>query len=317
MNIFHLFLGHPKQPKLPLVRLRIFYPQIFEPFSVHRFGHRFVSKIANNKDIILFSRKKVEKTKAVGIDHEVLATILRQEGIEKKRVEDLVKKYFEQTEEDKRLLVLSEIGVSSAVQEYVDKEVKEAMRILVEHQMGKTKIYLKENVRNITEIEKELAKFREERKKNSQNETTEFQVVLKTTHVSNRSTNNESDDELFEDETVEINTSKRGRGRGRGSRGTRGARGNSSTARNTSATSKRATSRAAKNDVEETGSKRTRAPRNASKQTNLSSYFQSGANGNDIDDDSDEDLQPKRKKTTTKANTTRTRGRGIMFDFSD
>lgn len=264
----------------------------------------------------MFSRKKIEKTKAVGIDHEVLSTILRQEGIEKKRVEDLVKKYFEQTEEDKRLLVLSEIGVSSAVQEYVDKEVKEAMRILVEHQMGKTKNYLKENVRNITEIEKELTKFREERKKNSQNETTEFQVVLKTTHVSNRSTNNESDDELFEDETVEINTSKRGRGRGRGSRGARGARGNS-TARNTSATSKRGTSRAAKNDVEETSSKRTRAPRNASKQTNLSSYFQSGANGNDIDDDSDEDLQPKRRKTATKANTTRTRGRGIMFDFSD
>lgn len=302
------------------MRLRIFYPQIFEPFSVHRFGHRFVSKIANNKDIILFSRKKLEKTKAVGIDHEVLATILRQEGIEKKRVEDLVKKYFEQTDEDKRLLVLSEIGVSSAVQEYVDKEVKEAMRILVDHQMGKTKKYLKENVRNITDIDKELSKFREERKKNSQNETTEFQVVLKTTHVSNRSTNNESDDELFEDETVEITTSKRGRGRGRGSRGTRGGRGNSSTARNTSTVSKRATSRTAKNDVEETGSKRTRtnAPRNASKQTNLSSYFQSGANGNDdIDDDSDEDLQPKRRKTTTKANTSRSRGRGIMFEFSD
>lgn len=301
------------------MRLRIFYPQIFEPFSVHRFGHRFVSKIANNKDIILFSRKKLEKTKAVGIDHEVLATILRQEGIERKRVEDLVKKYFEQTDEDKRLLVLSEIGVSSAVQEYVDKEVKEAMRILVNHQMVKTKNHLKENVRSISDIGKELAKFREERKKNSQNETTEFQVVLKTTHVSNRSTNNESDDELFEDETVEINTSKRGRGRGRGSRGARGARGNSSNARNTSAASKRATSRAAKNDVEETGSKRTRAsaPRNASKQTNLSSYFQSGADGNDIDDDSDEDLQPKRRKTTTKTNTSRTRGRGIMFDFSD
>lgn len=301
------------------MRLRIFYPQIFEPFSVHRFGHRFVSKIANNKDIILFSRKKLEKTKAVGIDHEVLATILRQEGIERKRVEDLVKKYFEQTDEDKRLLVLSEIGVSSAVQEYVDKEVKEAMRILVNHQMVKTKNYLKENVRSISDIDKQLAKFREERKKNSQNETTEFQVVLKTTHVSNRSTNNESDDELFEDETVEINTSKRGRGRGRGSRGTRGARGNSSNARNTSAASKRGTSRAAKNDVEETGSKRTRAsaPRNASKQTNLSSYFQSGADGNDIDDDSDEDLQPKRRKTTAKANTSRTRGRGIMFDFSD
>ena len=301
------------------MRLRIFYSQIFEPFSVHRFGHRFVSKVANNKDIILFSRKKVEKTKAVGIDHEMLSTILKQEGIEKKRVEDLVKKYFEQTEEGKGLLVLSETGVSSAVQEYVDKEVKEAIGILVNHQMKKTKNHLRENVSNITDIEKELAKFREERKKNSQNETTEFQVILKTTHTSNRSTNNESDDDLFEVETVEINTSKRGRGRGRGSRGTRGGRGNSSTAKNTSTVSKRATSRAAKNDEEEAGTKRrrTNAPRNSSKQTNLSSYFQSSyANGSDIDDESDDDLQSKRRKTATKSNSSRSR-KGVMFDFSD
>ncbi|GIY60226.1 double-strand break repair protein MRE11 [Caerostris extrusa] len=83
--------GHPKQPKQPLIRLRVFCPPDFETFSVQRFGHAYVSKVANIKDIIHFSRKKSEKVKPTEIDAEKLKTILKQEGFDKQRVEDLVK----------------------------------------------------------------------------------------------------------------------------------------------------------------------------------------------------------------------------------
>lgn len=302
--------GDPKQPKQPLVRLRIFYPHTFDPFSVHRFGHSYVSKVANNKDILLFSRKKTERLKGVGIDDEMLANILKQDGVERRRVEDLVKKYFEQTDENMRLLVISEVGVSSAVQEYVDKDVKEAISTIVNHQLNKTQNHLKGNVTEAENINDQLVKFREERKRNSKNETTEFQVIMKTTHISKKNSNN-SDDNLFDDEMGTIPNTKRGRGRG-----ARGGRGSTSNRANSSAASKRTTSRAAKNDDEENSTKRRRVnnPTRSSRQTEVSSFFQSST----LDDTSDNDLEGQRKsrKKTSAKNNTSSR-RGVNFDFSD
>ncbi|KFM80580.1 Double-strand break repair protein MRE11A, partial [Stegodyphus mimosarum] len=299
--------GNSKQPTQPLIRLRVFYPSNFDTFSVQRFGHSYVSKVANSKDIILFSRKKAERAKAAEIDSDMLKTILKQEGFDKKRVEDLVKKYFEQTDENKRLLVLSEVGVSFAVQEYVEKEVKEAIVSLVEHQAKKTETYLKQNVEDSSVIDEELLKFREERRKNSEKESSEFQSVIKSTGSRTQHNSSDIDDDLMNDETVEIPVPKtRGRGRGRGSRGGRGAststRANTSTKRNTRTAAPKA-------DVQENGGKRRRttaSSRNASRQTDLSSYFHNGTNDcmNISDDDSDEQ-ESKRRKTASK----RTAGR--------
>ncbi|GFY46545.1 double-strand break repair protein MRE11 [Trichonephila inaurata madagascariensis] len=170
--------GHPKQPKKPLIRLRVFCPPNFETFSVQRFGQSYVSKVANPKDIIHFSRRKSEKMKPTEIDAEMLKTILKQEGFDKQRVEDLVKKYFEQTDDTKRLLVLSEIGVSTAVQEYVDKDVKEAISTLVDEQVKKTQNHLKQSSVDHSAIDDELQKFREERRKNVQGEVDDVRSIL-------------------------------------------------------------------------------------------------------------------------------------------
>lgn len=315
---FYLYLGHEKQPKVPLVRLRIFHPHTFVPFSVRRFGHSYVSKVANIKDIILFTRKKTQRLKASGIDNEMLSTIMKREGFDQKRVEDLVKKYFEQVDESSRLLVLSENGVSLSVKEYVDKEVREAIDALVNLQMEKTEKYLKEKIKKADTINEELVKFREERKQDAQEEA-EFQVIMKNTHTSRR-TANDSDDDISEDETVEMPApvKGRGRGRGRGSRGARGSsRGNSSTSRDTSysSTSSRRTASRSSNNDEMNGTKRTRnTSRSASKQTDLSSFFQN--KDEDIIDESDEEAQSKRRKVAAKSNSTR-RQAVIFEDFSD
>ncbi|PIK46426.1 putative double-strand break repair protein MRE11A [Apostichopus japonicus] len=56
--------GNPKQPKLPLVRLRVDYSGGFSTFNVNRFGQQFSNKVANPKDLILFNKKKEARTKS-------------------------------------------------------------------------------------------------------------------------------------------------------------------------------------------------------------------------------------------------------------
>lgn len=310
----NLFSGHPKQPKLPLIRLRIIHPPSFETFSVQRFGHSYVSKVANTKDILHFMKKKVERPKPTEIDGEMLKNILKQEGFDKQRVEDLVKQYFEQTDTNKRLLVLSEIGVSSAVQQFVDKEENKAILALVEHQVQKTQRHLRESRVDQAELDDEIEKFREERRQNSELEATDSRAALQN-RVPRRNSN--EIDELFEDETVAISPPRgrgRGRARGRGSRGGRGGRGSS--AANESVSSSRSTTRAVpKKTLDESASSKRKT-----RQTNVSSFFNSTAASSrsdvvDLSDSEDEDIVPvtKKRKTATQSKSRR----GVLFDFSD
>lgn len=298
--------GHPKQPKQPLVRLRVFCPPNFETFSVQRFGHSYVSKVANTKDIIHFSRKKSEKMKPTEIDSEMLKTILKEEGFDKQRVEDLVKKYFEQTDDTKRLLVLSEIGVSSAVQEYVDKDVKEAISTLVNEQVKITQIHLKESTLDHSAIDEELKKFRENRRKNIQVEVENVRSILQNRSQTSRRRNlSDSADEMLDEETVPIVASKtRGRGRGRG----RGGRSNFKANESSSSTSGRASTRAVpKKNLNNTSKRKGR-------QTDLNSFFNNTIDNNVIElSDDDEIPSSKRRKL---ANQTRSK-RGVIFDLSD
>ncbi|CAL1298731.1 unnamed protein product [Larinioides sclopetarius] len=309
--------GHPKQPKQPLIRLRVFCPSNFETFSVQRFGHSYVSKVANIKDIILFSRKKSEKAKPTEIDAEALKNILKQEGFDKQRVEDLVKKYFEATDDTKRLLVLSEIGVSSAVQEYVDKDVKEAISALVDHQVKKTQNHLKQTTFDHSAIDDELKKFRDERRRNSQVELSDFQSIMQSkSQTTRRQNSSDSENDVFE-EAVETSAPKtRGRGRGRGSRGGRGSR--SSCRADDSTSSITSSSRTQTRAVPKRNlSNASTASKRKTRQTDLSSFFNNTVGSNDVvtlsDDDVEEIPSSKRRKV---ANQTRSR-RGVMFDDSD
>ncbi|GIY41534.1 hypothetical protein CDAR_553441 [Caerostris darwini] len=303
--------GHPKQPKQPLIRLRVFCPPDFETFSVQRFGQAYVSKVANIKDILHFSRKKSEKVKPTEIDAEKLKTILKQEGFDKQRVEDLVKKYFEATDDNKRLLVLSEVGVSRAVQEYVDKDVKEAISALVDHQIKKIQNRLKQTPIDHAAIDEELENVRDERKKNSQDEVAEFQsIVQNKSGTSHRRNSSDSADDMFENESFMGTIPKtRGRGRGRGSRGGRGGRGSSKANESTTSTSSRSSTRAvAKKSLSNTST----ASKRKERQTDLNSFFNNTAAVNDVIELSDEEEIPSSKRRKV-ANQTRSR-RGVLFD---
>ncbi|NXU87940.1 MRE11 protein, partial [Xiphorhynchus elegans] len=70
--------------------------------------------------------------------------------------------------------------MGEAVQEFVDKEEKDAIEELVKFQLEKTQKFLKERCTDAVEekIDEEVRKFRESRKKNTEEEDKEVHEVI-------------------------------------------------------------------------------------------------------------------------------------------
>ncbi|KAM8977664.1 double-strand break repair protein MRE11 [Pelodytes ibericus] len=237
-------LGNSRQPDKPLIRLRVDYTGGFEPFNTLRFSQKFVDRTANPKDIIHFFRHKEQKDKkdSVPID---FGSIDRKPASDSTtlRVEDLVKQYFETAEKKVQLSLLTERGMGEAVQEFVDKEEKDAIEELVKFQLEKTQRFLKE--RNIDaeeeKIDEEVRKFRETRKTNTNEEDEEVREAINRAKQKSQADDitmsdgeergrKTSDPTLDDSDDADSVMPVRGRGRGRA----RAGRGQSSTTRGTS-----------------------------------------------------------------------------------
>uniref|UniRef100_A0A8C9ZIC0 Double-strand break repair protein n=1 Tax=Sander lucioperca TaxID=283035 RepID=A0A8C9ZIC0_SANLU len=137
-------LGCLLTPEKPLIRLRVDYSGGFEAFNTSRFSQKFVERVANPKDIIHFLRRREQKEDIKGqtevnVDYGKLLKTTAVEGL---RVEDLVKQYFEATEQTVQLSLLTEKGMGKAIQEFVDKDEKDAIEELITYQLEKTQRHL-------------------------------------------------------------------------------------------------------------------------------------------------------------------------------
>ncbi|KFO94723.1 Double-strand break repair protein MRE11, partial [Buceros rhinoceros silvestris] len=235
-------LLNPRQPEKPLIRLRVDYAGGFEPFSVHRFSQKYMDRVANPKDIIQFFRHREQKEKNENnFNFGKLVSRPASEGMTL-RVEDLVKQYFQTAEKKVQLSLLTERGMGEAVQEFVDKEEKDAIEELVKFQLEKTQRFLKERCTDAEEekIDEEVRKFRESRKKNTEEEDEEVREAITRARAHRSEDAASSDEELMDtgmkgagdsdDGLPATLTQGRGRARGRA----RGARGQNSTARGSS-----------------------------------------------------------------------------------
>uniref|UniRef100_A0AAY5F4V9 Mre11 DNA-binding domain-containing protein n=1 Tax=Electrophorus electricus TaxID=8005 RepID=A0AAY5F4V9_ELEEL len=138
-------LGNPQTPEKPLIRLRVDYSGGFESFNTMRFSQKFVDRVANPKDLLHFTRQREAKDgmRDEGIDFEALLSRPSSEVLQL-RVEDLVKEYFQTAEKNMQLSLLTEQGMGKAVQEFVDKEERDAIEELISYQLEKTQRYLRE-----------------------------------------------------------------------------------------------------------------------------------------------------------------------------
>ncbi|XP_061484788.1 double-strand break repair protein MRE11 [Rhineura floridana] len=236
-------LGNPRQPDKPLIRLRVDYSGGFEPFSIVRFSQKYMDRIANPKDIIHFSRHREQKEKN---ENEINFGKLVQKPASETtlRVEDLVKQYFQTAEKKVQLSLLTERGMGEAVQEFVDKEEKDAIEELVKFQLEKTQRFLKERHMDAEEakIDEEVQRFRESRRKNTTEEDEEVREAINRAKA-HRSQGADRAFVISDDDLMDVSTSGQkanddsddslppswGRGKGRGR--ARGGKGQSATAR--------------------------------------------------------------------------------------
>ncbi|XP_055338004.1 double-strand break repair protein MRE11-like [Paramacrobiotus metropolitanus] len=128
-----------KQPKEPLVRLRVDFGNI-EPLNPILFGQKFVGRVANPRDIILpvKSKEKVPAKdknlgKAVYKPTIVLDTV---------SIEDLVVDYFVAKSDE--MVLFDPKLLTEALREFVQSDDKDAVMDMYEFQKGRVEEYLSE-----------------------------------------------------------------------------------------------------------------------------------------------------------------------------
>ncbi|CAN9511386.1 unnamed protein product [Ophioblennius macclurei] len=227
-------LGCPMTPEKPLIRLRVDYSGGFEAFNASRFSQKFVDRVANPKDIIHFLRCRKQKEDIkdeVNVDYSQLVKTSAIEGL---RVEDLVKQYFEAAEQKVQLSLLTEQGMGKAIQEFVDKDEKDAIEELITYQLEKTQRHLQaRGVITTQEIDTEIEQLRESKKNTTEEEDEIREAIQRAKAHRMERGEDQMDPEILEDfadvamdsdeDSFSSPAPTRG-GRGRGSRG-RGGRG--------------------------------------------------------------------------------------------
>ncbi|OAD61543.1 Double-strand break repair protein MRE11 [Eufriesea mexicana] len=202
-----LLSGHPKQPILPLIRLRIFYSCDEEILA-----QKYCDEIANPMDMIIFRKQKIlnKQSKSnnpnFSDDLQNMAQILCYDDDDRnwnKTVQGGVKKYFSLKENKDKLTVLTVNGLNEALNRFVDRGDTDAFKDIVNHQMKKTIAHLETCDIDTTEsICNAIRNFRDIRMEDEQED-----IMM-------------SDMDENEDEERNMSRPKRGRGTGQGSRGT-------------------------------------------------------------------------------------------------
>ncbi|XP_078483413.1 double-strand break repair protein MRE11 [Ciona intestinalis] len=217
--------GHPRQPRKPLIRLRVDYSG-FDIFNAYRFGAKFADRVSNPENIVHFLKKSVKKIRD-DLDVKDMDDLIGAEVVENVKMEDLVQEYLNSKDEKEQMKVLSARGVSQAVSEFVTKQEKDAIKELCCHQIKKTKNYLQGQTFNLdqNEIKEQIKIYQTERlKESSTKESQELKEILERTKAK-RSHADSTYDISSEEEEISDPVVQPKPKRGRGARKTRGSRG--------------------------------------------------------------------------------------------
>ncbi|XP_034025164.1 double-strand break repair protein MRE11 [Thalassophryne amazonica] len=324
-------LGSPLTPEKPLIRIRVDYTGGFEPFNTARFSQKFVDRVANPKDIVHFLRHREQKEDIKDEFNVNYSQMLRPSAVEGLRVEDLVKQCFEKAEQTVQLSLLTEQGMGKAVQEFIDKDEKDAIEELITYQLEKTQRHLQaRGVITEQDIDAEVRLFRDS-KKNTTEEENDIREAMNRAKA-HRLERGEQDitDELADVDSMmdsdegsaPLPPSERGRGggsRGRGGRGRgRGAAASEPKPAGRGRAQKSSASTQSRNIMQAFQSSSSRGgPRR--------SYVQDEITIDDSDDDDSPVMKATRPppKTAPSSSITRhssqsqSQSRGVAFDDSD
>ncbi|XP_017077722.2 double-strand break repair protein MRE11 [Drosophila eugracilis] len=151
--------GHPRQPTLPLIRLRLLYTDESCMFNTIRFSQMFSTRVANVQDVVQFSKLiKRTKTETVNLDKEALRRALEADNAT--RVEELVDRYFEEAKSNKPLKLFHSKALAEMTYRLVERRDAEAAENIVKFYKEKAVDHLMESMPNDENVDDELAGFR-------------------------------------------------------------------------------------------------------------------------------------------------------------
>ncbi|KAI9470551.1 MAG: Metallo-dependent phosphatase-like protein [Benjaminiella poitrasii] len=128
---------------LPLIRIRVDYSGGFEKFNPQQFGYKFIDRVANPKDMLMFQKLHPdERSNRRATDLISDVSIAIPERLDNLKVEDLVSEMLSHD-----LTILPESGLEEAVMSLVEKNDKDAIRNFV----TKTVSLTKNNISDLTE----------------------------------------------------------------------------------------------------------------------------------------------------------------------
>ncbi|KAH8305403.1 hypothetical protein KR018_002634 [Drosophila ironensis] len=151
--------GHPRQPPLPLIRLRLLYSDEACMFNHIRFSQMFGTRVANVQDVVQFSKLvRRTKTEAVNLDKEALRRALEVENAT--RVEELVDRYFEEAKTNKPLKLLHSKALAEMTYRLVERKDANAAENIVKFYKEQAVEHLMEALPNDENVDEELETFR-------------------------------------------------------------------------------------------------------------------------------------------------------------
>ncbi|CAN6241050.1 unnamed protein product [Urochloa humidicola] len=118
------------EPKLPLVRIKVDYSG-FSTINPQRFGQKYVGKVANPQDIVIFS-KSAKKRQITG-DHIDDAEKLRPEELNQQTIEALV------AESNFKMEILPVDDLDIALHDFVNKDDKMAFYACLQRNLEETR----------------------------------------------------------------------------------------------------------------------------------------------------------------------------------
>ncbi|XP_046981777.1 double-strand break repair protein MRE11 isoform X1 [Schistocerca americana] len=245
--------GDPKQPLIPLVRLRVEYADETQMFNEIRFGQMYQEKVANPQDMVMLRKERADGKKNITsdakLDRHAMDALLQAEDPEllsNTHIETFVQKYFEEVNPEGKLRVLSVRGLTEAVTRYVEKDDRNAIKDIFNHQVKRTLEYLdKKNVAS-DKLDEEIENYRLQRQAKQEEEMKEVKEVLEAEErnsqlMASRMQNNSDEDR---NDAISSGSDDDGSGaifgfggkesRGRGSRGSPRPRGRGRAARGVS-----------------------------------------------------------------------------------
>lgn len=216
--------GHSRQPKLPLLRLRVSYDDNQLLINPKRFGQSYVNLIANPDDLLLF-KKSIKRTMGVNKndpDNEILDAAIRQRE-KQDRVEDVVESYFKQlTDEKDKLKLLNLESLSEVCRILVERDDEQGATDLIEAQVTASRKFLNNNNVAEDQLKDALKQFNEQESKQAFDEELRIVLARQNDGIPGNDDNNSGGNDEEEDGPPAKKTT-RGRGRGKGATGsTRG-----------------------------------------------------------------------------------------------